>query len=57
MTLGLRQFQYQPVDSQFLAKKISNINLISDMRVCLLNAIRDDDSSNLSNPHTWYVRF
>ena len=52
MTLGLRQFQYQPVNSQFLAEKISNINLISDMMVCLLNAIRDDDSSSLSNPHT-----
>ena len=52
MTLGLRQFQHQPADPQFLAKKISNNNLISDMRVCLLNAIRDDDSSNLSNPHT-----
>ena len=52
MTFRLRQFQYQPIDSQFLIEKISNINLISDMSVYLLNAIRDNDSSSLSNPHT-----
>ena len=52
MTLGLKHFQHQPADPQFLVEKISNINLILNMRVYLLNAIRDDDSSNLSNPHT-----